>query len=145
THYTAAFFANFLKNMVNDNHFSTYIKEANQMGIDVLRPDINRSFAYFTVENESQIRVGFLAGKCIGYETVKQIVDKRAFGRDSDVFDFCLRVEIRRSSLETLILAGFFDYTYDKRASLLAALDQAYDRAELFGDLHEGDLFKDEL
>src|SRR5699024_2289978 len=78
THYPAAFFANFLKNMVNDNHFSTYIKEANQMGIDVLRPDINRSFAYFTVENESQIRLGFLAVKGIGYETAKQIVDKRA-------------------------------------------------------------------
>src|SRR5690625_2146219 len=145
THYTAAFFANFLKNMVNDNHFSTYIKEANQMGIDVLRPDINRSFAYFTVENESQIRLGFLAVKGIGYETAKQIVDKRASGRFSDVFDFCLRVDIKRSSLETLILAGFFDSTYDNRASVLASLDQAYARAELFGDLHEGDLFKDEL
>src|SRR5699024_3221723 len=54
-------------------------------------------------------------------------------------------VDIKRSSLETLILAGFFDSTYDNRASVLASLDQAYARAELFGDLHEGDLFKDEL
>src|SRR5699024_1812931 len=76
TNNIAAFFANFLKNMVNDNHFYTYIKEANQMGIDVLRPDINRCFAYFTDENKSQIRLGFLAVKGIGYETAKQIVDK---------------------------------------------------------------------
>src|SRR5699024_303313 len=48
-------------------------------------------------------------------------------------------------SFETLILAGFFDSTYGNRASVLASLDQAYARAELFGDLHEGDLFKDEL
>src|SRR5699024_9651564 len=120
-------------------------KEANQMGIDILRPDINRSIAYFTVENESQIRLGFLPVKGIGYETAKQIVDKSASGRLSDVLEFCLRVVIKRISLETLILAGFFDSTYDNRSSVLASLDQAYARAELFGDLHEGDLFKDEL
>src|SRR5699024_11912192 len=108
THYTAAFFANFLKNMVNDNHFSTYIKEANQMGIDVLRPDINRSFAYFTVENESQIRLGFLAVKGIGYETAKKIVDKRELDRFSDVFDFCLRVDIKSSSFVRILLSVFF-------------------------------------
>src|SRR5699024_12109766 len=73
THYTAAFFANFLKNMVNDNHFSTYIKEANQMDIDVLRPDINRSFAYFTIENDSEIRLGLFAVMGLVYKNSKQM------------------------------------------------------------------------
>src|SRR5699024_2663627 len=119
--------------------------EAHQMGIDVIRPVINRSFAYFTVENDRQKNKGFLAETGINYEPAKQNDVTRESGRVSDVFDYCLRVDIKRSSLETLILAGFFDSTYDNRASVLASLDQAYARAELFGDLHEGDLFKDEL
>src|SRR5699024_6710520 len=85
------------------------------------------------------VLLGFLAVKGIGYETAKKIVDKRASGRFSDVFDFCLRVDIKRSSLETRILDGFFDNTYDNRASVLASIDQAYAWAALFGVL------KDEL
>ena len=54
------------------------------------------------------------------------------------------QAKIKRNNLETLILAGAFDETHRNRASLLASLDQAYERAELFGDI-SGDLFNDDL
>lgn len=145
THHPASFFANFLGTAINDSSkFPAYIKEAKEIGIDVLPPDVNRSFAYFSVEGKSQVRIGFLAVKGIGYDTAKQIVEKRSSSAFTDVFDFCLRVTMKRSHLETLILAGLFDITNNNRASLLASLDQAYARAELFGDMRDGDLFAGE-
>lgn len=87
-----------------------------------------------------------MAIKGIGYETVKTIIDARKNKPFIDLFDFCLRVSIKRNALETLILAGAFDETYDNRASLLASIDQALDRAELFGGEHgQSNLFQEEL
>lgn len=134
--YPTFFFANLLGTVSNDGKkLNMYVREANELGIEILPPSINKSHGYFTVEH-SNIRFGLMAIKGIGYETVKEIIDERKKAPFTDLFDFCLRVSIKRNALETLILAGTFDETYDNRASLLASIDQALDRAELFGDLH---------
>ena len=144
--YPTYFFAQLLSSAINDSSkINMYVREANDLGIDILPPSINRSYAYFTVENNN-IRVGLMAIKGIGYETVKTIIDARKNKPFTDLFDFCLRVSIKRNALETLILAGAFDETYDNRASLLASIDQALDRAELFGGEHgQSNLFQEEL
>ena len=118
--------------MNDGSKMNMYVREANELGIEILPPSINHSHAYFTVE-DNHIRVGLMAIKGIGYETVKTIIEARKNKPFTDLFDFCLRVAIKRNALETLILAGAFDETYDNRASLLASIDQALDRAELFG------------
>src|SRR5690606_35831058 len=100
------FFAQLLSSAINDSSkINMYAREANDLGIDILPPSINRSYAYFTVENNN-IRVGLMAIKGIGYETVKTIIDARKNKPFIDLFDFCLRVSIKRNALETLILAG---------------------------------------
>src|SRR5699024_8537094 len=88
-----------------------------------------------------------MAIKGIGYETVHHIVEERKNGPFQDLFDFCIRVKnIKRNALETLVLAGAFDETYSNRASLLASIDQAIDRAELFGDASgQGELFSNAI
>lgn len=144
--YPTYFFAQLLSSSIGEDGSKriSYIRDANEFGIKILPPSINRSFAYYTVEGDA-IRMGLMAIKGIGYETVKTIVDERKDKPYKDLFDFTLRVKIKRNALETLILAGAFDETYDNRASLLASITPALERAELFGGYGDGALFKDTL
>ncbi|HLQ96177.1 MAG TPA: DNA polymerase III subunit alpha [Pseudogracilibacillus sp.] len=143
-HYPTYFFAQLFSTAMNDAlKLRTYMREANELGIQMLPPSLNQSFAYFRVEG-SHVRTGLMAIKGIGYETVRLIIEARKQGAFSNLFDFCLRLKnLKRKTIETLILAGVFDETYDNRASLLASIDQALDYAELFGDQHE--LFPPEM
>lgn len=144
--YPTYFFAQLLNNSIGEdgNKRISYIRDANDVGITILPPSINKSYTYYTVEGNS-IRMGLMAIKGIGYETVRAIIDERKNKPFKDLFDFTLRVKIKRNALETLILAGAFDETYDNRASLLASITPALERAELFGGYGEGALFKDSL
>src|SRR5699024_5655719 len=99
---------------------------------------------YYTVEEKS-IRMGLMAIKGIGYETIKTIIEQRKESPFKNIFDFVLRVAVKRNALETLVLAGAFDETFPNRASLLASITPAIERAELFGGYGEGALFKDSL
>lgn len=142
--YPTYFFAQLLSSTISGNQDKriSYIREANECSLSILPPSINKSFAYFTVEQRS-IRMGLMAIKGIGYETVKTIIDERERNAFTDLFDFVLRVKVRRNILETLILCGAFDETYHNRASLLASITPALERAELFGDYEVGALFKE--
>lgn len=143
-HYPTYFFAQLFGTAMNDAaKLRTYMREAEELGIQMLSPSLNQSFAYFRVEG-AHVRTGLMAIKGIGYETVRLIIEARKQGAFANLFDFCLRLKnIKRKTIETLILAGVFDETYDNRASLLASIDQAMDYAELFGDQHE--LFPPEI
>lgn len=144
--YPAYFFSQLLSSSIGGDSDKrvAYIREANELGIRILPPSINRSFSYFTVE-KSSIRMGLIAIKGIGYETIQTIIEERKQEPFKHLFDFVLRVKIKRNALETLILAGAFDETYPNRASLLASITPALERAELFGGYGEGALFKDSL
>lgn len=140
--YPHHFFTQLLSSVIHDSGSkrTMYIREANELGIQLLPPSINHSYAYYTTENNA-IRIGFLAIKGIGYETVKTIIEARKEGHFTDLYDFCLRVSIKRNAIETLILAGAFDELYPNRASLLATLTPALERKELFGKQLAGSLF----
>lgn len=145
-HYPAYFFASLLSSSFGEDAKKrvSYMREASDFGISVLPPSINHSYAYFTVEKDA-VRIGLMAIKGIGYDTIQTIVAARKEQAFRDFFDFVLRVKIKRNALETLILAGAFDDTYPNRASLLASITPALERAELFGDYGEGALFKDSI
>lgn len=136
--YPTNFFAALLSSTLNQPaKFAMYIQEAKQLGIEILPPSINYSFGKVTVESDA-IRIGLMAVKGIGYQSVKEIVRGRKEGQYSDLFDFYLRTSsqiIKRNIIEMLIRAGTFDDVYSNRASLLASIDQAESRADLFGDL----------
>ncbi|WP_010651140.1 DNA polymerase III subunit alpha [Oceanobacillus massiliensis] len=136
-HYPASFFAELLSSTRNQQEkWSAYMQELKSMGLELLPPNINRSFGKYTVE-KNQIRMGLSSIKGVGNQSIAEIIRVRKDGPFKNLFDFCLRVSpktVNRTTLENLIIAGAFDETNRNRASLLASIDQAMEQGELFSE-----------
>jgi len=115
----------------NTDKVVEYVKETKAMGINVLPPDVNESFAQFSVVDDKNIRYGFLAVKNIGSLAIESIVAQRLKdGKFTSVFDFCRRVDLRlnnRKVVESLIKSGSFDSLGGKRSQMMAVLERALD------------------
>ncbi|HEX4798932.1 MAG TPA: DNA polymerase III subunit alpha [Candidatus Paceibacterota bacterium] len=107
------------------------IHECVRMGIAVLPPDINESFAPFSVVSAraaepSKIRFGLTTIKNFGEGIADAIIEERkARGNFTSVQDFLTRVtnkNLNKKSLEALIMVGAFD-SFEERGTLLANLD----------------------
>ena len=114
THYPAEFMAANLSHNLNDiKKITQLIGETTNMGIDVMRPDINESSYNFTVTKDSVIRFGLAAIKGVGGAAVEQIIAERnENGPFANVFDFAKRVNLKsvnKRSFEALAAAGAFD------------------------------------
>lgn len=100
------------------------------MGIEVLAPDINESFADFTIVTDKKIRFGLGAVKNVGANIVDAIIEKRAArGTFTSLTDFAERVahkDFNKKSLESLIKCGALDM-FGERGKLLANLDTVLD------------------
>ncbi len=87
--------------------------ECRRMGSQVLVPDINESFARFTVNSQGLIRFGLAAIKGVGESAVEHIIDVRKKGGPfKDIFNVVERVNlstVNKRCLEALALAGGFD------------------------------------
>ena len=104
-----------------------YINVAKRMGYEILQPDVNSSFAHFSIENGA-IRYGLTAILNVGYSAVESIVSAREDGDFTGLTDFCCRVDLRlvnRKCIESLIKAGAMDCLGYTRSALLDALDTA--------------------
>lgn len=105
-----------------------YVSVANEMGIEVLPPDINESATDFRVV-EDRIRFGLNAVKNVGEAAIAHILEARERGGPfRDLFDFCARVDlaiVNSKAIESLIKAGAFDSTGASRKGMLQVLPQA--------------------
>ena len=54
----------------------SYIDECKRLHIDILKPDINKSFTRFTVDN-GKIRFGLGSIKNVGVAVIEKIVEER--------------------------------------------------------------------
>ncbi len=110
-----------------------YIGECREMGIAVLRPDLNASGMDFTVEPEG-IRFGLSAVKNVGESAVHAILEaRRSLGRIGSPPALCREVDLRlvnKRVLESLVKAGAFDRLGPNRAALCASIDSAIDWAQ---------------
>ncbi|MFC0522345.1 DNA polymerase III subunit alpha [Pontibacillus salicampi] len=134
--YPAHFMSELMSSVSNDK-LHGFIRETQELGIEVFPPSINNSFAKFTVENHG-IRMGLSTIKGVGKNAIQSILEARKEKEFSSIFDFCRRVPlhiINRSILEALVLAGAFDETFSNRSSLLASIQQAMEQGELFSDM----------
>ncbi len=104
------------------------------MGIEVLPPDVNESAHDFTVHAgdsgaRDTIRFGLDAVKNVGAAAVDKIVEAReADGPFSSVWDFCRRADcqcVNRRAIEALIKCGALDSTGATRAGMYAVMEQA--------------------
>jgi len=127
--YPVEFMASLLTASVNNSDkVALYISDCLRQGIQVLPPDINDSFTYFTVVEEKQIRFGLAAVKNAGVGAVESIINEREEKPFKSLRDFCSRVDLRlcnKKVVESLIKSGAFDSLGANRSQLLNVLDEA--------------------
>ncbi|HZK58230.1 MAG TPA: DNA polymerase III subunit alpha [Clostridia bacterium] len=112
--------------MGNTSKIVQYIQDCKRQGIQVLPPDINKSFSKFAVENGS-IRFALSAVKNVGVGMIDNLVEIRKNDGDFISFlDFCQRMEskdINKRAVEGLIKCGALDCLGVNRAQLLSSYE----------------------
>ena len=107
-----------------------YIDECKRMNIQILKPDINKSFTRFTVD-DGKIRFGLGSIKNVGVQVVDAIVANREkLGKFQSFSDFCERMEnesVNKKCIESLIKAGAFDEFEQTRSTLMASFESIID------------------
>jgi DNA polymerase-3 subunit alpha len=114
-----------------------FVAQAEQMGIEILPPDVNLSDHEFVVV-DGNVRFGLDAVKGVGYAAVEAIKVARGDSDPSgaphatqpfrDIWDFCSRIDSRavnKKAIEALIKCGAFGSTGDSRKGMLDVLEQA--------------------
>jgi DNA polymerase-3 subunit alpha len=163
-HYPAEFMAaNLTSEMTSTARIVTLIDDCRRMGVPVLPPDVNESFAEFVVvENvpmstetkfgranagnngvaQKAIRYGLGAIKNVGLGAIESLVKTRQQkGKFTSLFDFCSRVDLRlvnKKVLESLIQSGAMNSLSPagNRHQLLQAIDLAAAYAQRVNDQH---------
>ena len=135
-YYPAEFMAATLNSFLgNLDKIPQYIDECKNLGIEILRPDINRSSTKFTVE-DGKIRFGLGSIKNVGIAPVDAIVNERKENGDYKSFvDFCERIAdetVNKKCIESLIKAGVFTELPQTRATLLASFENIIDTIQSY-------------
>src|SRR5690606_26359908 len=110
-HYPEAFMAALMTSDADDtDRLAIEISECQHMGIDVLSPDVNESFAEFAVvPGKKQIRFGMAAVKGVGVGAVEEVLRAREDGKFTGVEDFAKRVstaKFTKKAWESLVKTG---------------------------------------
>lgn len=117
----------------NTDKIVEYVNEANHMGMQILPPDINESFAEFVVIDNKTIRFGLLAIKNVGRGAIDSIIEsRRSKGEFKSLDDLSLRVDSRlvnKKVIESLIKCGSLDGFGLYRAQMMAMLAEVLERS----------------
>ena len=105
-----------------------FVAQCEDMGIEVLPPDVNQSGHDFKVV-EGNIRFGLDAVKGLGYQAVEAIIRARQEGGAfTSVWDFCRRVDcqaVNKKASESLVKCGAFDSLSGTRTGMMEVLPRA--------------------
>lgn len=130
------------------------IREANEMGIAVLPPSVNESYANFTVLDDKTIRFGLLAIKGVGDGPIAEIVNTREkFGRFKSIEDFAEKVPsniLNKKLIQALAFSGAMDEfgdrnqiaeNYDEVVKFSKAVQESSQNGQtnIFGSLLDSD------
>ena len=154
-YYPAEFMAATLNSFLgNLDKIPQYIDECKLLGIEILKPEINKSDAKFTTEygdtktnttlslpssssmqvetmDKAKIRFGLGSIKNVGTVPVHNIVKEREENGPYESFtDFCERIAeeaVNKKCVESLIKAGAFDEFEQTRSTLLASFENIID------------------
>lgn len=104
---------------------NVYVQEVRRLGIKIIPPCVNRSFAKFGVKDGTILYA--LGGlKNVGLEVMELIIDARQDRPFENLIDFASRVDLKKIGkrpLEMLARAGAFDQIEGKRGKVFAAVD----------------------
>ena len=131
TYYPEEFMAATLNSFLgNLDKVPIYIYECKRLNIGILKPDINKSFTKFTVQDK-KIRFGLGSIKNVGISAIETVISERERNGEFKSFtDFCERIQsgtVNRKCIECLIKAGCFDEMNQTRATLLASYERILD------------------
>lgn len=151
-YYPNAFMAALLTSDFGDlDRIAVEINECERMGIKILPPSVNESFAEFGVEKESgNIRFGLASIKNVGKGVALIIQEERqANGPFKNLTDFIKRMPrnvLNKKTLESLAKAGAFD-CFDERLVIVNNLENILKFANQYfinNINHQACLFGDE-
>jgi len=130
-YYPAEFMAATLNSYLgNLDRIPQYMEECKSLGIEILKPAINKSFTKFTVE-DGKVRFGLGSIKNVGTVPVNNITRERnEKGEYKNFTDFCERIAdeaVNKKCIESLIKAGSFDEFEQTRATLLSSFESIVD------------------
>jgi DNA polymerase III subunit alpha len=123
-----------------------FVNRCEEMGIEVLPPDVNSSEHGFVVA-EKRIRFGLDAVKNVGHSAVEGILRAREDGPFGSLWDFCERADARavnKRATECLIKCGALDSTGASRKGMLEVLPAAQSagqKAQEDAQLGQGSIF----
>src|SRR5215212_4785218 len=105
-----------------------FVAQCEDMGIEVLPPDVNQSGHDFKVV-DGNIRFGLDAVKGLGYQAVAAIMRAREDdGPFTSVWDFCRRVDcqaVNKKASDSLVKCGAFDSLPGTRTGMMEVLPRA--------------------
>ncbi len=141
-HYPAAFMAAVLSaDMQNTDKVVTLIDECRAMKVAIRPPDANEGMYSFSVAADGSVIYGLGAIKGLGHGPVDAIIEARAGGAFTDLFDFCARTDLRKvnkRALEALIRSGALDgLAVGGNAVGKAAMEIGRGRAEMLSVMEE--------
>ena len=130
-YYPSEFMAATLNSFLGDlDKIPAYIEECKTLGIQILKPTINKSYTKFSVENNN-IRFGLGSIKNVGIQPVNNIIrNRKEKGGFLDFINFLERMVdqgINKKCIESLIKAGAFDEFNITRSTLLASFETMID------------------
>ncbi len=124
-----------------------FVARCEEMGIEILPPDVNESDHEFVVV-EGNIRFGLDAVKGVGFAAVEKIkLAREEGGPFTSLWDFCERVDSRtvnKRSIEALVKCGAFDATGASRKGMLMVLEAAQgagQKAQEDAQIGQGSIF----
>ncbi len=128
-HHPREYMAALISSVMNTkDRVPIYVNACDEMGIEVLPPDVNTSQLDFAVV-EGKIRFGLSAVKNVGEPAARAIIRARdEGGAFASIWDFCERVDpaaANKRALESLVKCGALDSTGARRMGMLAALESA--------------------
>ena len=134
THYPVEFMAALMSSMAGDvKHTADYVRNCREMGIELLPPSVMRSERNFSA-SDGKIRFGLLCVKNVGTGIIDAIIRARKDADASrDFYSFIAAIdagELNRKAIESLVRSGAFDDIENNRAALMAACDDAVQRAQ---------------
>jgi len=145
--YPAEYMAAVISSVMNTkDKVPFFVNRCEEMGIEVLPPDVNSSDHDFVV-SEKAIRFGLDAVKNVGHSAVEAILRAREDGPVSSIWDFCERVDARavnKRAIECLIKCGALDSTGATRRGMLEALPAAQSagqKAQEDAQMGQGSIF----
>lgn len=128
-YYTKYFMTFLLNNVISsEKKINEYKQELNNVGIKLLKPDVNISEVNFTVFKDNII-FSLVAIKNVGWRSASEIVnDRKNYGKYQSIDDFLRRMEkkVDYQAAVSLVKSGALDIFGYNRATLMNKVKEYY-------------------